>query len=392
MSNAALLSCDITGIPLERSSIEEVRDKLAEIITTWNVQKKYKEYVTHKDTEGNCQDFVEDVLFKLGIDSSKVFSGVLGDFLKEMREKGTCEMKFKMTPDFFRKFCFNSNSSLSPSSNSKNNDYENENNNFLPPLPPPAVSSSASPRARYSPKIDIYVRDGSLSSSTNSSNNNSSSSSSGTSFVPSVSSSFSSLPSNSSALPAPINPNPMVLSPPPSPPGLFHSSLLVRIFETHRELDLFVKSLLRVDIHFGLNYSQEWILLKSFDRAFWLRYLRSKENEKYAPLSVSESIKIDQSANTDGEESKGHHDDYRDDYFNRHNRNEGDFHGDDEGNLFEEVDIGNGELPEQDPKQMRHHPSINNSPRKPKIRFSPSNSLSTSLSTGCPFSSPIDSK
>ena len=40
-------------------------------------------------------------------------------------------------------------------------------------------------------------------------------------------------------------------------------------FSTHKELDQFVNSLIQKDPRFELNYPMEWILLKSFDRAFW---------------------------------------------------------------------------------------------------------------------------
>ena len=54
-------------------------------------------------------------------------------------------------------------------------------------------------------------------------------------------------------------------------------------FTCHEELDEFVIGLENVDPRFQMNHSQEWILLKSFDRAFWLRYLRSPTFAKYRP-------------------------------------------------------------------------------------------------------------
>eukprot|EP01027_Heterolobosea_sp_BB2_P012997 GEZU01018789.1.p1 GENE.GEZU01018789.1~~GEZU01018789.1.p1 ORF type:complete len:127 (-),score=12.97 GEZU01018789.1:62-442(-) len=55
-------------------------------------------------------------------------------------------------------------------------------------------------------------------------------------------------------------------------------------FETHADLDSFSQHLLSVDPQFELNYKSEWSLLKSFDRAFWLRHFRDKQNPRFAPL------------------------------------------------------------------------------------------------------------
>ena len=40
-------------------------------------------------------------------------------------------------------------------------------------------------------------------------------------------------------------------------------------FIAHSELDVFVGELIKKDPRFEFNYPMEWILLKSFDRAFW---------------------------------------------------------------------------------------------------------------------------
>jgi len=52
-------------------------------------------------------------------------------------------------------------------------------------------------------------------------------------------------------------------------------------FESHRELDEFVLECLQKDPQFENNYAAEWMLLKSFDRAFWLRHFKVKTDEKY---------------------------------------------------------------------------------------------------------------
>lgn len=53
-----------------------------------------------------------------------------------------------------------------------------------------------------------------------------------------------------------------------------------KVFSTHSELDLFVKDLLVTCVDFEMMYSSDWMLLKSFDRAFWLRHYKSLDEEK----------------------------------------------------------------------------------------------------------------
>jgi len=65
-------------------------------------------------------------------------------------------------------------------------------------------------------------------------------------------------------------------------------------FKNHKELDLFVNGLISVFKEkpeenikkFKLKYPDEFQLLKSFDRAFWMRHYHFKgENEQWAPSS-----------------------------------------------------------------------------------------------------------
>jgi hypothetical protein len=57
-------------------------------------------------------------------------------------------------------------------------------------------------------------------------------------------------------------------------------------FKTHTDLDQFLKNVLKKDLHF--ENRDEAILLKAFDRAFWLKYLKCskdlKENKKLLRL------------------------------------------------------------------------------------------------------------
>jgi hypothetical protein len=54
-------------------------------------------------------------------------------------------------------------------------------------------------------------------------------------------------------------------------------------FHTHQELDDFVKMLIEKEPMFQENYPMEWMLLKSFDRAFWLRHFKHQEDSKFTP-------------------------------------------------------------------------------------------------------------
>jgi len=51
----------------------------------------------------------------------------------------------------------------------------------------------------------------------------------------------------------------------------------VKTFERHCELDEFVDKLFEVEVKFDIKYPQEYAFLKSFDRAFWMRYFKITE-------------------------------------------------------------------------------------------------------------------
>lgn len=163
VSKAALLSADVDAISAT-ADINEVVKKLSEIIVDWNINMKYKENGGDKKTEGNCQDFVEDVLKRLGMRHD--FSGPLGDFLRKLREKGTCDMEFNLNQDFREKF-------------------------------------------RITDKKVVFL--------------------------------------------------------------------------THTQLDQFVEGLLEKEPEFDTKYKQEWSMLKSFDRAFWLRHYKFQDDVRWKP-------------------------------------------------------------------------------------------------------------
>jgi hypothetical protein len=54
-------------------------------------------------------------------------------------------------------------------------------------------------------------------------------------------------------------------------------------FATHRELDEFVHQLMVICPTFKLDHENERVLLKSFDRAFWLRHFKKPDAEQFLP-------------------------------------------------------------------------------------------------------------
>lgn len=57
----------------------------------------------------------------------------------------------------------------------------------------------------------------------------------------------------------------------------------VKKFASHKELDDFVRFLTEQDPSFPQTHAMELGLLKSFDRAFWLRHYKHPEDETYKP-------------------------------------------------------------------------------------------------------------
>ena len=53
-------------------------------------------------------------------------------------------------------------------------------------------------------------------------------------------------------------------------------------FDTHQELDNFVKKCMETnEIGFEIDFKEEYELLKSFDRAFWLRHFKKPSIRKF---------------------------------------------------------------------------------------------------------------
>lgn len=54
-------------------------------------------------------------------------------------------------------------------------------------------------------------------------------------------------------------------------------------FASHKELDDFVSKCITKDAQFEEHFKEEWGLIKSFDRAFWLRHWKDKNNAQFKP-------------------------------------------------------------------------------------------------------------
>ncbi len=61
-----------------------------------------------------------------------------------------------------------------------------------------------------------------------------------------------------------------------------------KTFETHQQLDDFVKSVMDKNSCFFDQSPDDWMLLKSFDRAFWLRWYKNKSDERWSPREVDD--------------------------------------------------------------------------------------------------------
>ena len=57
-------------------------------------------------------------------------------------------------------------------------------------------------------------------------------------------------------------------------------------FKSHEQLDLFVRKLLDKCPNFAQEFNDEWILLQSFDRTYWLKHITYTHIEEYKPCKV----------------------------------------------------------------------------------------------------------
>jgi len=105
VSSMALLSADIDEIAVKKESLEEIIDKIAEVVVDWNTNYTYKKASvngSNVEHEGNCQDFIDDILQTLSI--SPMFLGALGKFINDMRVKGVAKIQFTIDKEFKQSF------------------------------------------------------------------------------------------------------------------------------------------------------------------------------------------------------------------------------------------------------------------------------------------------
>lgn len=102
VSNAALMSIDIDR--WTTTELETAVDTMANVIVKWNTTMKYSNGVGIRKlrNEGNCQDFVDDMLKALNIEIK--FEGALKEFLNELRVRGKSELRFKISEEFRKDF------------------------------------------------------------------------------------------------------------------------------------------------------------------------------------------------------------------------------------------------------------------------------------------------
>jgi hypothetical protein len=101
VSNASFLSADIDAIS-SLDSLEDTIDKVSKVIIRWNTTMSYVKSGGEKGVSGNCQDFVDE-LFEV-LDIRPKFTGPMNAFLKRLKRKGVCDLKFEMSEEFRRKF------------------------------------------------------------------------------------------------------------------------------------------------------------------------------------------------------------------------------------------------------------------------------------------------
>ena len=106
VSNAAIVVSDLEVFSTV-TEIKKVLDILSEVIVHWNVNMNYAKQSSDLKKEGNCQDFVMDVLNHLNIKMK--LQGPMVHFLSTMKKQGSCIMEFQMDETFQSNFEIQSN-------------------------------------------------------------------------------------------------------------------------------------------------------------------------------------------------------------------------------------------------------------------------------------------
>jgi hypothetical protein len=82
--------------------VKRTIDIIAKCIIDYNCHHTYNALPMGKKYQSNCQDFVEDLLFRLGIQMN--FTGPLGDYLNTIKQNGSSKMIFKPENQFSETF------------------------------------------------------------------------------------------------------------------------------------------------------------------------------------------------------------------------------------------------------------------------------------------------
>ncbi len=225
---ASLLAADIESIAtLDR--LDVIRDKVAECIVRWNTSYLYKQNGGNTQTVdgiryGNCQQFVDDCLNALDINMTSSLPTPLKSYLQKLRVKGYGKMEF-IWDENFRMVFFNNNNS---------NKHSSTTSSF-------SISPSSLTHSHFDSSLQNEHEVLSDEDDGNATNGN--------------------LQTDAE--------NKKVDG---FDPRKYRKKNKI-VFSTHSELDQFTHYLLSIDPQFQFKYKYEYYLLKSFDRAFWMRAL-----------------------------------------------------------------------------------------------------------------------
>ena len=91
LSKAALFCADLEPITT-LEDLDVVINKLADVIVEWNTTKKYKPMGGNRCIYGNCQDFCEAVLARIGVDFH-IKNPYVRHFFEQLKKKGSTDLK-----------------------------------------------------------------------------------------------------------------------------------------------------------------------------------------------------------------------------------------------------------------------------------------------------------
>eukprot|EP01080_Neovahlkampfia_damariscottae_P010213 gene10213-2633_t len=102
LSRSAFLTIDVGEIKTIET-LESIRDKIADVIVYWNANVEYDSYGKSKKGYGNCQEFIESILHALNMNIE--YTGVIGDFLQNMKRHGSSKLIFPINQQMKFDFC-----------------------------------------------------------------------------------------------------------------------------------------------------------------------------------------------------------------------------------------------------------------------------------------------